>query len=132
MPSPATITVINEHITNVSIVDNGNTSTVVVTSSPDIVATVTENTVKPHIVITTAQQGPEGIQGPEGVGLEYQWSGTQLGVKREVEPSFNFVDLRGAPLQYEDLTPEEVEEFANSVVPADANYTNVFLNALLA
>src|SRR5690606_1804735 len=31
----------------------------------------------------------------EGTSLEYAWDGTRLGVRREGEPEFAFVDLRG-------------------------------------
>ncbi|MCD6502447.1 hypothetical protein J7L01_07570, partial [bacterium] len=42
-------------------------------------------------------KGPEGIQGDVGVGLNYLWDGTKLGVKREDEDSveYDYVDLLG-------------------------------------
>lgn len=43
-------------------------------------------------------QGPIGVkgpQGPEGVGLNYNWNGTQLGVKREDETNYQYSDLQG-------------------------------------
>lgn len=55
----------------------------------------------------TGAQGIQGIQGPQGtqgetgltgatgVGLDYDWSGTQLGIKREDESVFSYTDLIG-------------------------------------
>lgn len=48
--------------------------------------------------------GPQGIQGNKGdkgdkgdigIGLEYHWSGTFLGVRREGEPTFDYTNLKG-------------------------------------
>jgi hypothetical protein len=33
----------------------------------------------------------------KGVGLQYNWNGTSLGVKRENESSYSYVNLKGAP-----------------------------------
>ena len=35
------------------------------------------------------------IQGPAGVSLQYDWNGTELGIKTDVESSFTYVDLLG-------------------------------------
>lgn len=46
-------------------------------------------------------QGPEGPQGdmgpegPVGVGLEFTWDGTRLGVRVQGQEDFTFVDLKG-------------------------------------
>ena len=43
-------------------------------------------------------QGPQGEQGPKGdtgIGLQYNWQGTQLGIKREDEEQYSYVDLKG-------------------------------------
>ena len=39
--------------------------------------------------------GEQGIPGQDGVGLQYSWIGTQLGVKREDEASYSYVNLQG-------------------------------------
>ena len=41
------------------------------------------------------EQGPKGDQGPQGDSLEYDWSGTELGVRVEGEPSYIYTDLEG-------------------------------------
>ncbi|MBT2661953.1 hypothetical protein [Bacillus sp. ISL-45] len=43
----------------------------------------------------TGPVGPQGLTGPQGVGLNYNWSGTSLGVKRDDEASFQYVNLQG-------------------------------------
>lgn len=54
----------------------------------------------------TGAQGPQGLKGDTGatgpkgdtgVGLNYDWDGTQLGVKREDESIFVYTDLQGPP-----------------------------------
>lgn len=43
-------------------------------------------------------QGPAGDPGPigpQGYSINYSWSGTQLGVKREDETSYSYTDLKG-------------------------------------
>lgn len=37
----------------------------------------------------------DGIDGIDGVGLNYNWSGTSLGIKREDEGSYEYVNLKG-------------------------------------
>lgn len=46
----------------------------------------------------TGDQGPKGDkgdQGDPGPGLEYDWDGTQLGVRVEGDPSYQYTDLEG-------------------------------------
>lgn len=38
----------------------------------------------------------QGLPGKDGTSLEYQWRGTELGIKREGESEFNYQDLKGA------------------------------------
>lgn len=46
----------------------------------------------------------KGPQGDQGVGLQYDFDGTQLAVKREDEPSFtNYVDLSGDDLKIDEV-----------------------------
>lgn len=39
--------------------------------------------------------GEDGTDGENGIGLQYDWSGTSLGVKREDEALFTYVNLEG-------------------------------------
>lgn len=39
--------------------------------------------------------GEQGEPGPQGYSLQYHWQGTQLGVKREDETSYDYTDLQG-------------------------------------
>ncbi|SHI89859.1 virus ReqiPepy6 Gp37-like protein [Clostridium amylolyticum] len=43
----------------------------------------------------TGSTGPQGVQGTPGIGLNFLWNGTQLGVKREDEVSYKYVELKG-------------------------------------
>jgi len=39
--------------------------------------------------------GDGDFDGADGVGLQYDWSGTQLGIKREDESTYDYTDLKG-------------------------------------
>lgn len=41
--------------------------------------------------------GEPGAPGQDGVGIEYNWLGTELGIKREDESVYVYVDLQGPP-----------------------------------
>ena len=41
------------------------------------------------------EQGIQGTSGSDGVGLEYSWSGTSLGVKREDQVNYVYTPLKG-------------------------------------
>lgn len=43
----------------------------------------------------TGPVGPRGKQGEQGVGLEFNWDGTKLGIKRTVDDEYTYVDLKG-------------------------------------
>ena len=43
----------------------------------------------------TGPQGPQGETGQDGVGLQFDWNGTELGIKREDESEYEYVDLQG-------------------------------------
>ena len=47
-----------------------------------------------EINVTINGAGPKG---DPGVGLQYEWVGSRLGVKTEAEPNFKYVDLAAAP-----------------------------------
>lgn len=44
---------------------------------------------------SAGEPGTPGTDGKDGIGLDYQWQGTELGVKREDETGFNFTNLKG-------------------------------------
>ena len=41
------------------------------------------------------EPGLPGADGKDGVGIQYTWNGTQLGVKREDEVNYQYADLKG-------------------------------------
>lgn len=40
-------------------------------------------------------QGDQGPQGPPGYSINYNWNGTELGIKREDETTYNYTNLKG-------------------------------------
>ena len=42
------------------------------------------------------ERGLTGDKGDRGIGLNYAWSGTRLGVKRDTDAQYTYVDLKGA------------------------------------
>ena len=44
---------------------------------------------------TNGTNGRDGQNGQDGIGLDYNWDGTQLGIKREDEQNYSYVDLKG-------------------------------------
>lgn len=149
------IAVVPPAVPTIAVVESNSVPQVTIATT---VIDVADTTSVPQVTITTGFQGPEGKQGiqgfkgdtggtgpvgpvgptgltgpigPVGVGLEYDWDSTQLGIKREDEGTYEYVDLRGASLVFNDLTTAEKQEITEGVVPVDANYTNTFLAALL-
>lgn len=59
---------------------------------PTLIEKIKQEMDKPHI-----EKGylTEGVPGKDGVGLDYNWEGTELGVKKENESTFNYVNLKG-------------------------------------
>ena len=57
---------------------------------------------------------PYMTQGDVGPGIEYDWDGTQLGIRIEGQPSYLYTDLKGAkgdkgdPFIYSDFTPSHL------------------------
>ena len=39
--------------------------------------------------------GPQGRTGTTGIGLDFNWDGTKLGIKRTVDDEYTYVDLKG-------------------------------------
>jgi hypothetical protein len=68
-------------------------------------ATVTDDNINGVTVVTThgatgpqgppGDDGPQGETGPQGKNLEFNWNGTQLGVRVEGDPSYQYVNLKG-------------------------------------
>lgn len=57
---------------------------------------VTVDDSDPHNPIVSATGGGGGgTPGADGKSLEFNWSGTQLGVRQEGDPSYSYVDLEG-------------------------------------
>lgn len=44
----------------------------------------------------TGPVGPQGKRGEQGIGLEFNWDGTKLGVKRTIDDEYTYVDLKGS------------------------------------
>ena len=40
-------------------------------------------------------QGPKGDKGDKGVGLGFEWSGTRLGIKKDTDISYTYIELKG-------------------------------------
>lgn len=82
-------------------------------------------------------KGDKGEKGDTGVGLDVDWNGTSLGVKREDIQNFDYVDLKGPKgenLNYNNLTLEEKNEIISQYdnILGNTSYTNIFLNTLLS
>ncbi|WP_438310789.1 Gp37-like protein [Sporosarcina sp. FA9] len=41
------------------------------------------------------ERGEIGVQGKTGIGLQYAWNETRLGIKKEDQPSYEYVNLKG-------------------------------------
>jgi hypothetical protein len=39
--------------------------------------------------------GKDGLEGKDGIGLDFVWDGTKLGIKKDNEKSYSFTDLKG-------------------------------------
>lgn len=80
-------------------------------------------------------QGMPGAIGQRGVGIEYVWQDTKLGIKTEEEASYNFVELKGNTgnnLVFEDLTEQQKLELRGDVGSTSVNYANLFYDSLLS
>lgn len=43
----------------------------------------------------TGPVGPQGKPGEQGIGLEFNWDGTKLGIKKTIDDEYTYVDLKG-------------------------------------
>ena len=77
------------------------------------------------IVITRkdgTQKIVEVLDGIDGVGLNYIWNGTSLGVKREDEQSYNYVNLKGDRGEPGSIKYIVVQELPTTGIEEDAMY----------
>lgn len=84
--------------------------------------------------IEVGLQGPEGAKGSTGVGINYTWADTSLGIKLENENTYVFTELKGTKgdsLSFDSLTVQQKDELRGDVGSTETNYVNVFLNSLL-
>lgn len=76
-------------------------------------------------------QGEQGMQGDAGPGLEFEWNGTQLGVRVAGTEEYTYVDLQGPkgdmPTKGVDyFTDEEIQEFTD-IITTNVNNNIGFL-----
>jgi len=88
---PTWIEIANEKLNEMDNLDieatkSGNTTTVIVTK---------KDGKEESVEILDGQDGQDGQAGEDGVGLDYNWSGTSLGVKRENETEYQYTNLKG-------------------------------------
>ena len=69
-----------------TVTKSGNTATISIT---DINGTTTST-------VSDGTNGTNGTNGSDGVGLQFNWSGTYLGVKREDDDDYTYQNLQGA------------------------------------
>ncbi|QRG66927.1 Gp37-like protein [Brevibacillus choshinensis] len=62
-------------------------------AAPTLIEKIKQVTEQPVAEISSS--GEPGPQGPAGVGLQYQWQGTSLGIKRDTDASYSYADLKG-------------------------------------
>ena len=56
---------------------------------------ITDKDGKHTATIYDGTNGSDGADGSDGVSLQYNWSGTSLGIKREDEQNYDYVNLKG-------------------------------------
>lgn len=65
------------------------------TTIPTIGEKIKQTTDTPLQESVQGPPGEVGERGPQGYSVQYKWNGTQLGVKREDESSYQYKDLQG-------------------------------------
>lgn len=124
-------TIINVESSNIEVIANPDVSINTLQPNETILTILESNATE----LTFTDVGVQGMKGAQGFGLNYTWSDTNLGVKREDENVFAYQNLKGATgdsLEFEDLTEQQKQELRGDVGDTSTNYTNVFLNSLLA
>ena len=51
-------------------------------------------------ITATGRKGDKGDKGETGVGLDFTWRGTELGIKTETDTEYQFINLRGTDAHY--------------------------------
>ena len=67
--------------------------------------------------VTSGPKGDKGEQGPagaDGKSLEFNWDGTQLGIRKEGESNYSYVDLKGQ--DGSSLSDEELRNIASTAI----------------
>ena len=117
----------------ITILDSGNNPVITLEQS-----TVNINLTQEEIDITFVELGVQGLKGAKGetgIGVEYNWQGTSLGLKRENILTYDYVNLigpKGEPLEFELLTEQQKLELRGDVGDTSTNYTNLFNCVLLS
>lgn len=92
----------------------------------DVDATKTGNTAT---ITITKQDGSQvvvnvldGVDGTDGVSLQYNWSGTYLGIKREDQTNYDYVNLKGDPGE-----PGQIEFIVVNELPQTGREGTIYL-----
>lgn len=116
------------------IIDAGYNNPIITLETRPINLVLSQDTVD-ITVVELGTQGPVGPIGLTGVGLEYDWQGTNLGIKQDNQQNFEYVNLlgpQGDNLDFNDLTEQQKIELRADVGDTNINYTNIFLASLLS
>lgn len=73
---------------------------------PTLVEKIKQEIDSPLVERTDPVPGEPGTPGKDGVGLQYNWQSTKLGVKREDEATFIYTDLQGPKGDKGDTGPQ--------------------------
>lgn len=99
---------------NISSSKSGKTTTVVTTNRNGVETT------------NEVLDGNDGEDGEDGIGLQFMWQGTSLGIKRENDSEYQFVDLQGIqgnPGPQGD--PFRIKKTYSSVSEMNADFNNM-------
>lgn len=71
--------------------------------------------------VTNGEDGINGVDGANGKSLEFNWQGTQLGIRVEGESQYTYVDLKGTdgytPVKGTDyFTPAEIADIESDII----------------
>lgn len=100
---------------NIDAVQTENGATVTITN---------RNGIEKTVEIVNGIDGIDGIDGANGVGLQYNWDDTSLGIKREDEQNYQYVNLKGDKGEQGD--PGQVK----FIVVAELPTANIDTNAI--
>ena len=132
-PSESIITIINTETYNIDVVADPSIVINNITPSESII-TIIDTPISQITYSDIGVQGIRGAKGDTGIGLNYTWSATSLGIKREDEDVFVYSNLKGDTgnnLTFELLTETQKQELRGDVGNTSTNYTNIFYASLL-